>query len=67
MLVDLFYFNDASNVQKAGEILTAKYPHDYYLQRGEHVVSLFFSDVAKLAPVKVRPNGMNFFLFFVIK
>ena len=53
-LVDLLYFDGASNVQKAGDILTAKYPRAYCLHGGEHVVSLFFSDVAKLAPVKVR-------------
>jgi hypothetical protein len=50
---DLF-FNRASNVQKAGEVLTAKYPRAYCLHGGEHVVALFFSDVAKIPSIKVR-------------
>lgn len=50
---DIFFFDGASNVQKGGRILEAKYPRTYCLHAGEHVVSLFFSDVAKLPEVKV--------------
>ena len=50
---DLFFFDGASNVQKGGHILCEKYPRAYCLHAGEHVVSLFFSDIAKLGPIKV--------------
>ena len=53
-LIDLFYFDGAGNVQKAGRILIAKYPRAYCLHGGEHVVSLFFDDIAKLKAIKVR-------------
>ena len=50
---DLFFFDGASNVQKGGDILCEKYPRAYCLHAGEHVVALFFSDIAKLGPIKV--------------
>ena len=46
-LVDLFYFDGASNVQKAGRLLVAKYPRAMCLHGGEHVISLFFSDLQR--------------------
>jgi hypothetical protein len=49
----LFWFDGASNVQKAGKILEAKFPRSYSLHGGEHVVSLFFSDIAKILEIKV--------------
>ena len=52
MYTDIFFFDGASNVQKGGRILEAKYPRSYSLHATEHVVSLFFTDVAKLPPVK---------------
>lgn len=50
---DVFYFDGASNVQKAGRVLEAKYPGAQCLHGGEHVISLFFSDISKLKPIKV--------------
>ena len=50
---DLFFFDGAGNMQKGGEILTAKYPRAYCFHGGEHVVSLFFSDISKFTPIKV--------------
>ena len=50
----LFWFDGASNVQKAGKILEAKFPRSYTLHGGEHVVALFFSDIAKIFEIKVR-------------
>ena len=50
---DIFYFNGASNVQKAGEVLCAYNPRAYVLHGGEHVTSLFFDDIAKIPEVKV--------------
>jgi hypothetical protein len=49
----LFWFDGAGNVQKAGKILEALFPRSYSLHGGEHVVSLFFSDIAKLDEIKV--------------
>ena len=53
MNTDLFFFDSASNVQKTGEALTAKYPHAYCLYGGKHGVSLFFADVANIPSIKV--------------
>ena len=55
-LVDLFYFDGASNVQKVGRLLVAKYPRTMCLHRGEHVISLFFADLAKMSPIRVSVN-----------
>jgi len=52
-LIDIFYFDSASNVQKAGEVLMAKYPRTFCYHGGKHVVSLFFSSLAKIKPMKV--------------
>ena len=50
---DVFFFDGASNVQKAGQVLMAKFPRTFCFHGGEHVVSLFFSSIAKIAPIKV--------------
>ena len=52
-LTDLILFDGASNVQKAGQILEAKFPTAHCLHGGEHVVSLFFADCAKIKEIKV--------------
>jgi hypothetical protein len=52
-LTDIFYFDGVSNVQKGGQVLEVIYPRSYCLHGGEHVVSLFFDDLAKLPPIKV--------------
>ena len=52
-LTDLFYFDGASNVQKAGQVLMAKYPRTFCYHGGEHVVSLFFTSLSKIKPIKV--------------
>ena len=51
LCTDVFYFDGASNVQKAGEVLMAKFPRSFCFHGGEHVVSLFFSSIAKINPV----------------
>jgi hypothetical protein len=50
---DVFYFDGASNAQKVGEVLMARFPHSFCFHRGKHVVTLFFSSIAKIKPVKV--------------
>ncbi len=52
MDVDLIFFDGASNVQKAGRILEATFPRISGIHGAEHVVSLFFVDVAKETVVK---------------
>ena len=44
-IVDLVFFDGASNVQNAGEILCAFNPRITVGHGAEHVVSLFFADV----------------------
>ena len=51
-LVDLLYFDGASNVQKAGSIIGAIYPRVTCLHGAEHVVSLFFSDISKISSIQ---------------
>lgn len=45
--VDCVFFDGASNVQKAGRLLAAKYPRIHVQTCAAHSVSLFFSDVCK--------------------
>ena len=51
-LIDLLYFDGASNVQKAGSIVGASYPRVTCLHGAEHVVSLFFSDICKIDSIQ---------------
>ena len=44
-IVDLVFFDGASNVQNTGELLRVKYPRITVGHGAEHVVSLFFKDV----------------------
>ncbi len=50
---DVFFFDGALNIQKAGELLMAKYPCSFCFHGGEHVGSLFFLSIAKIKPIKV--------------
>ena len=50
---DVVYFDGASNVQKAGDVVMARFPRSFCFHGGEHVVSLFFSSIAKIKPIKV--------------
>ena len=51
ILFDCCFFDGASNVQKAGELLSQKYPRLSVFHGAEHVVSLFFNDLFKEIPV----------------
>ena len=51
MLTDVFFFDGASNVQKAGDVLMAKFPHTFCFHGGEQVVSLFFASLGKIEPI----------------
>lgn len=50
--VNAIIFDGAFNVQKAGRIIEARYPQVSVLHGVEHVVSLFFGEVARLTFVK---------------
>ncbi len=50
----VFFFDEASNMQKAGQILCQNFRRSYCFHGREHVLSLFFSDLSKLKPIKVR-------------
>ena len=63
---DVFYFDGASNVQKAGLRLTALYPRAYVFHGGEHVISFFFSGVANLPPIKVSLFDFIFITTFYL-
>jgi hypothetical protein len=45
--IDCVFFDGASNVQKAGQLLAAKYPRIHVQHCAAHSVSLFFSDISK--------------------
>ncbi len=47
-LTNAFFFDGASNVQKGGAILVAKYPHSFCFQKGEHVLALFFASISRI-------------------
>ena len=51
--VDIFYFDGASNVQKADDLLGVRFPRTVTYHGGEHVVALWFSDLAKIPEIKV--------------
>jgi hypothetical protein len=50
---DVFYFDGAYNVQKAGEVLMARFPCSFCFHEDKHILSLFFFSIAKIKPVKV--------------
>ena len=50
-ITDCIFFDGAGNVQKAGSLLQVRFPHTYTFHGAEHVVSLFFKDIASLEPV----------------
>lgn len=48
---DVLYFDGASNVQLAGNLIGVKYPCVITLHGAEHVIALFFSDVFRFPEV----------------
>ncbi len=51
---DSFFFEGAANVQKTGQILCAHFPWEMCFHGGEHVLSMFFSDLSRHGSIKVR-------------
>ena len=64
MHTNFFYFYESANVQKGGLRLCALYPRAYLFHGREHFISLFFSDIEKVAPIKVRMCAFIFFVSF---
>jgi len=52
-LFDVAFFDGATNVQKAGQLLAELYPRISTIHGCEHVMSLFFSDLLRKTPLKV--------------
>jgi len=53
---DLVIFDGASNVQKAGLLLEAQFPHLSVIHGAEHVISLFYHDVFRLREFEMLKN-----------
>ncbi len=51
--IDCFISDRAANVQNAGSLLCAKYPRVMFFYGGDHMLSLYFSDLEKLQPIQV--------------
>ena len=49
-VVDAIFFDGASNVQLAGEMIKVQYPRMTVLKGAEHVMNLFFMDCATKIP-----------------
>lgn len=63
-VVDLVFFDGASNVQNAGKLLSIKYPRITVGHGAEHVVSLFFCDV--FTKVRMMHILLLFYYFIII-
>jgi hypothetical protein len=50
---DLVIFDGASNVQKAGQLLEARFPHISVIHGAEHVISLFYRDIFHLREFEI--------------
>lgn len=53
---DLIIFDGASNVQKAGALIEAQFPHVSVIHGAEHVISLFYQDIFQLPQFKMLKN-----------
>ena len=51
---DIFYFDGAVNVQKAGRILEVRFPCTTSLYGGDHALALWFSKATKTSVIRVR-------------
>ncbi len=61
-LLTCVYFDGAENVQKAGDMMTAAYFRAFSFHGGEHLLSLFFSNIARIGRIRVR-IFLPFFIF----
>ena len=64
MHTNFFYFYGVDNFQKGSLRLCELYPRAYVFHGREHVISLVFYDIAKIAPIKVRMCDFIFFVSF---
>jgi hypothetical protein len=62
---DLVIFDGASNVQKAGSLIEAQFPHVSVIHGAEHVISLFYSDVFRIREYDVLKRlNQSIYRFF---
>ena len=54
--VDLFLFDGASNVQKAGQLMAIDYPRTSCFHAAEHLMSLYLGDICSFQPVLLLCN-----------
>ncbi len=57
------FFDGAKNMQKVGDVITAAYPRAFSLHGVEHVLSLFFFGIARIAQIGVRKMFCSFLKF----
>jgi hypothetical protein len=62
----IFWFDGASNIQKAGKILEQKFPRAYSLHGGEHVVLLFFSNISNFPEIRVSSSYSCLYLYTIL-
>ncbi len=63
-LTATFFYVGAANVQKAVQILCAHFPWAMCFHGGEHVLSLFYSDLSRNYAVKVSWLDVKFDMTF---
>lgn len=63
-MTDLLFFDGASNVQIAGQVIAAIYPRITCLHGVKHNTALVFSDWGKILAIKV--SYMYFILIIVV-
>jgi hypothetical protein len=59
---DLVIFDGASNVQKAGQLIEARFPHISVIHGAEHVISLFYHDIFHLREFEILKK-MNRYVY----
>ena len=58
---DLYNVDGASNIQSAGDVVAAYFPHVTTVHGSEHSIILVFADIAKLPAIKVSSLCLLFF------
>ena len=56
---DLVIFDGASNVQKAGGLIEAKFPHMLVMHGADHVISHFYQDIFKLRQFEMLKTSID--------
>ena len=65
-LVDLLFFDGASNMQIGGEVIAAVHPRITCLHGVEHSIALVFSDLAKIDMIKASTISVVIVIFYLL-